>query len=101
MDRVLLAETPASANGLIIGFPAIRKPDKDHLVAVLPVHAITGDLWLANQHLYIATSKAHKSLGFVVGLIGPLHFYSISNSGCQLLAFVVQVAPNKNLTFHF
>ena len=62
-DGLLLAEPPATANGLVELFVGVVR-EVGHVRAVLPVHPKGCDFWLRDQHANLAMAKRTENLFF-------------------------------------
>ena len=67
IDRVLLAEPPASADGLVVRLVRVRQPDEAHLVGVLEVHPEPRDARFRDEHPDGSVLECFEGGGFGVG----------------------------------
>ena len=66
VDRLLLPEAPAPADGLIERLVAVGQANKGDVVAALEVEAKPEDARLADQHADLAILKVDRSLLLVI-----------------------------------
>ena len=77
-DGARLSEPPAAPNCLIVGLKRMRR-EKGHVGAVLPVETPCADLWLGDQHPYLAMTEGVKGGFFVLVIVGSAHLSSVRN----------------------
>lgn len=97
IDRVILPESPAPSNRLIIGFKAIRQPNKDDFVAILPVHPEPGDFRFTHENAVCSLRKPHHCRFFVLDAVRTLNLYGSFYGLRKRVALRVQIAPYKHL----
>src|SRR5690242_14397364 len=95
LNRPLLAETPATADGLVIRLEGVCDADERHACAVLPVHPMTSDAWLRDKYANASMRKIGQPTLLVIRIVGTANLDRVWNLRAKRVGLGVKVAPNN------